>query len=133
MIRVMEKLRIPIPPFVLHRRLIVELQTINDGQHKLVIRGVDIDDTPVTFLRFVKLVNNRRVARTEPFELAIRDEVTPGTEFTLELGFMGHYGEPDLEFVYKVPEVSESSKILYLLQYHPSTGVWETNRQDGRV
>ncbi|KAB5531455.1 DHS-like NAD/FAD-binding domain-containing protein [Coniochaeta sp. 2T2.1] len=131
MVQVMEKLDIPIPPFVLHRRMIVELETVNEEQHKLIVHGVDVDGTPVTFLRSVKLVNNRRVARTEPFELVFRDEVMPGMEFALRLEFMGHYGEPDLEIVYTVPEGPGSPKTLYLLRYHPTTGVWETSRQDG--
>jgi mono-ADP-ribosyltransferase sirtuin 6 len=81
MVRVMDKLDIPIPPFILHWRLVVELHTTGEGRHKLNVYGVDVDGTPVTFLRSVKLVNNRRLVRSEPFEFALRDNVPPGPNY----------------------------------------------------
>lgn len=132
MIRVMNKLNIPIPAFVLLRRLVVELITTGGERHRLNVYGVDVDGTPVTFLRSVKLTNSRRVARSEPFQFDIRDEVTSGKEFAIELEFMGHYGEPNLEIIHTVSEGSGPGA-LYLLRYDPSTGVWQFSTQDGMV
>ncbi|RKU46367.1 hypothetical protein DL546_003134 [Coniochaeta pulveracea] len=125
--RVMDKLSIPIPPFILHRRLVVELNKPEAGRQKLTVYGVDVDGTPVTFLRSVRLVNNRRLVRKEPFEFDLRDEALPGTQLSLEMEFMGHYGEPNLELVHSVAEKDEG-QCLYLLGYNPSTGVWDVSK-----
>jgi hypothetical protein len=126
MIRIMEKLDFPIPTFILHRRLIVELST-KDERHQLNVYGVDEDGTPVTFLQSVKLAYNRRVLRSEPFTFSIRDSLDPGLELKLELEFMGHYGEPNLEIVYEYQPGSEMQ--IYLLDYDPLTGQWKTSTE----
>jgi mono-ADP-ribosyltransferase sirtuin 6 len=128
MVSVMNKLSIPIPAFVLRRRLVVELTSSEDERHKLTAYGVDVDGTPATFLRSVKLAGHRRVARSEPFELLYRDRVTPGMDFVLELEFMGHYGEPNLEITYRVTD-DHRTRVLYLLEYSPDTGEWHTSEQ----
>ena len=87
------------------------------------ISGVDVDGTPVTFLRSVKLANNRRTARSEPFNIMIRDELSPGMQFKLELEFMGHYGEPNLEIVHEY-DGKGGERSLYFLEYNPQTGEW---------
>jgi hypothetical protein len=127
MVRVMEKLQIPIPPFILHRRLVIEMETKDEDRHQLTIYGVDVDNTPASFLRSVKLIENRRVARSEPFVINFRGDLDPETILKLELEFVGHYGEPNLEIAYKAGD----SKILHLLQYNPVTGEWKTTRQGG--
>ncbi|KAH7356932.1 DHS-like NAD/FAD-binding domain-containing protein [Rhexocercosporidium sp. MPI-PUGE-AT-0058] len=65
---VMQKLDLSIPPFILHRRLIIEMESNSDG-HQMMISGVDEDNTPVTFLQSVKLAYNRRHIRSEPFAI----------------------------------------------------------------
>lgn len=129
MIRVMEKLDIPIPPFILHRRLAVELET-KDNRHQLTIRGVDVDGTPVTFLRSVKLEYNRRVARSEPFVINFRGDLDSGTQLKLELEFMGHYGEPNLEIIHEYHN-EKDTQTLHLLEYNPHTGEWRASKQSG--
>jgi mono-ADP-ribosyltransferase sirtuin 6 len=123
MIRVMEKLEIPIPPFILRRRLRVELET-KDGRYQLTVCGVDVDGTPVTFLRSVKLEYNRRVVRSEPFVFNFRGDLDPGIQLKLELEFMGHYGEPNLEIL-----LDESdTQTLYFLDYNLHTGEWKARQ-----
>ncbi|KAL0938524.1 silent information regulator family protein [Colletotrichum truncatum] len=129
MIRVMEKLGIPIPRFVLRRRLVLQLETTESGKHQLTVQGVDEDGTPATFLQSVKLAYNRRVVRSEPFAFNFRGELDTGTELKLELEFMGHYGEPNLEIVHVVNE--KTSRILHLLEYDPMTGEWKTTTEEG--
>ncbi|KAK4184316.1 DHS-like NAD/FAD-binding domain-containing protein, partial [Podospora australis] len=97
MSRIMAHLDIPIPEFILRRRLIVKVTAGDKDRHQLLVRGVDVDDTPATFLNSVKLEGNRRVARSEPFTVPFRSDtegLENGTELKLELEFMGHYGEP---------------------------------------
>ncbi|RDW75362.1 hypothetical protein BP6252_06504 [Coleophoma cylindrospora] len=128
MIRVMEKLEIPIPQFILHRRLVVKLET-KDQRRQLVVCGVDVDGTHATFLRSVKLEYNRRVIRTEPFVINFRGDIAPGTELKLELEFMGHYGEPNLEIIHEYQD-GPDTEVLYLLEYNPHTGDWKTGIQN---
>jgi len=126
MMRVMEKLDIPIPSFILHRRLIVELET-KENRHQVTVRGVDVDGTPMTLLRSVKLDYNRRVARSEPFVINFRGDLDDGMHLKLELEFMGHYGEPNLEISHNVND----AQALHLLEYNPQNGEWKASRQSG--
>ncbi|KAI8963291.1 DHS-like NAD/FAD-binding domain-containing protein [Daldinia sp. FL1419] len=132
MVRVMAKLDIPIPPFILRRRLTIQMETTGNERHHLKICGVDVDGTPATFLRSVKLEQySRRPARTEPFTISFRSDLEPGAELKLELEFIGNYGEPNLEIVYEYTgEVGAGT--LYLLEYNPQSGEWKTERQVGR-
>ena len=113
---VMEKLCIPIPPFILRRLLSVDFQA---GQMKL--GGVDEDGTPASFLQSVKIEGSRRVLRSEPFIFTFRD---PINTLKVELEFMGHYGEPNLEIA-----LDGAQQSLFVLEYNPSKGVWQTSKQ----
>jgi mono-ADP-ribosyltransferase sirtuin 6 len=75
----------------------------------------------------VKLEGSRRPAITEPFVISLRDKLISGTQLNLELEFMGHYGEPNLEIVYKYDSEADA-KTLYLLAYNPATGEWKTSK-----
>lgn len=121
----MEKLGIEIPQFILHRRLVVEMETKGGKGPQLTVYGVDIDGTHVTFLRSVKLEYNRRVLRSEPFVFNLRGELDLEMELKLELEFMGHYGEPNLEIVHDVRD----NQTLHLLKYNPQTGEWKTSKE----
>lgn len=129
-IRVMEKLEIPIPAFILRRRLVVELETQAEERHQLKLYGIDVDGTPVSFLQSAKLEHSRRVARSEPFVISIRDSLEYGSQLKLELEFMGHYGEPNLVIVHEFKGEADR-KSLYLLEYNPRSGEWKTSKQDG--
>ncbi|KAK3364910.1 hypothetical protein B0T24DRAFT_712260 [Lasiosphaeria ovina] len=103
----------------------------------LRVLGVNVDDTPVTFLQSVKLEHNRRVARQEPFTINFRgslDEVA-GVQLKLELEFMGHHGEPNLEIIHDcsgtgVNSTGEALRTLYLFEYNPQIGEWKTAKQN---
>lgn len=126
--RVMKKLDIRIPTFILHRHLVVDLKPQGDGRHQFTVSGVDIDNTPVTFLKSVKSEHNRRVARSEPFIVDFRGDLDAGVQLKLELEFMGHYGEPNLEIVHD-HHMKDGSRTLYLLEYDPHTGAWKTSKE----
>ena len=130
MVKVMEELGIEIPAFRLRRHLVVELET-KEERCTLVVRGVDVDGTtPASFLRSVKLGYNRRVVRAEPFVINFRGALDPRTELKLELEFMAHYGEPNLDIVYEVRNEG-NGQTRYLLEYNPQNGEWKTIKQDG--
>jgi mono-ADP-ribosyltransferase sirtuin 6 len=134
MILIMKKLEIPIPPFILRRRLAVEVETQSAERHQLKVYGIDVDGTPVTFLRSVKLEHSRRVARTEPFVISIRDRLEYGALLKLELEFMGHYGEPNLVIAHEFDGGAAAGRQgLYLLEYDPRNGEWRTSKLDGLV
>lgn len=125
MVRIMAKLDIPIPVFTLRRRLAVELESQCEDRHQLKVSGVDVDGTPVSFLRSVKLAHNRRVARSEPFIINIRDSLEVGSVLNLELEFMGHYGEPNL-IVQHTLNSDANRQSFYLLEYTPQIRQWKT-------
>lgn len=134
---VMGNLGYEIPAFLLRRRMVVSYKTSSRGKQGLSIQGIDVDFTPVTFLKSVKSVYNRRPATVEPFLISFRDELVEGTEVRLELEFMGHYGEPNLEVEFVVPEEDEGKEgwgnSLYELEYNPQNGEWKVRREDGVV
>ncbi|TVY82120.1 NAD-dependent protein deacetylase SRT1 [Lachnellula suecica] len=129
MIKVMEKLEIPIPTFILQRHLVIEMET-KGAQHKVTVSGVDVDGTSVTFLRSVKLEGSRRAARSEPFVINFRDDLESGAQLKLELEFMGHYGEPNLEVTHEY-DAERNTETSHLLEYNPQTGEWKTSIQGG--
>ncbi|KAK1963097.1 DHS-like NAD/FAD-binding domain-containing protein [Colletotrichum sublineola] len=135
MARVMRKLGLEIPGFVLRRRLVVEVDSAaGSGQTRfqVSVRGIDVDGTPATFLRSVRMEGNRRAAKAEPFAIPFRAEAEGRMEVKLELEFMGHYGEPNLEIV---QEYGGEGKLeaAYLLEYDPSDGEWRVGKLDGEV
>ncbi|KAI0850573.1 DHS-like NAD/FAD-binding domain-containing protein [Daldinia vernicosa] len=132
MTRVMAKLDIPIPRFILRRRLTVQMETTGGNRHQLKVCGVDVDGTPMTFLRSIKLDQYcRRAARTEPFNIIFRSDLDLGTELKLELEFIGNYGEPNLEIIYEYAGEA-GTEVLYLLEYNPQTGEWKTEKEKSR-
>ncbi|KAI1136901.1 DHS-like NAD/FAD-binding domain-containing protein [Hypoxylon sp. FL0543] len=128
-VRLMAKLDIPVPPFILRRRLMVQMESTGGERQQLRVSGVDVDGTPVSFLRSVKLEYNRRVARSEPFVINFRGAIDPGTDLKLELEFMGHYGEPNLDITYEY-KGEDDAQALYLLEYNPLSGEWKVNKQN---
>ncbi|KAH9220879.1 DHS-like NAD/FAD-binding domain-containing protein [Leptodontidium sp. 2 PMI_412] len=128
MVRVMGKLNLPIPQFILRRRLVIEMET-NNERHQMTISGVDEDNTPVTFLKSVKLAYSRRLIRSEPFVIGFRGSLESGTELKVELEFMGHYNEPNLEVTYEYHDDADA-RTLYLLEYDPTSGEWKTAKED---
>ncbi|KAI2617602.1 DHS-like NAD/FAD-binding domain-containing protein [Hypomontagnella submonticulosa] len=127
MVRVMAKLGIPIPPFILRRRLVVRMESTKDDRQQLRVYGVDVDGTPATFLRSVKLEYNRRVVRSEPFLIQFRSDIESGTSLKLELEFMGNYGEPNLHVTHEYN--GNDAETQYLLEYDPETGEWKVTTQ----
>ena len=131
MIRVMDKLGYPIPQFVLRRRLTVQIKTdAKDAKrHTLLVAGQDVDGTPATFLKSIKLASARREIKQEPFAIQVRGELEGLLPLKVELAFMGHYGEPNLEIdVEGTSEDDDGVDFVLWLEYDPYTGTWTTGR-----
>ncbi|KAJ5161649.1 DHS-like NAD/FAD-binding domain-containing protein [Penicillium capsulatum] len=128
MTKVMEQLNLLIPPFVLRRRLVVKVETQEEDRHRVTATGVDTDGTPMTFLQSVRLEGSRRVARAEPFIILVRESLQRGSQLKLDLGFMGHYNEPNLELIH---EYKGEEEVLYILEFNVENGEWSiSNRRD---
>lgn len=125
--RVMQKLGLPIPAFVLHRKLVVEVAVkgAKGDRHELVVSGVDVDGTPATFLKSVRLVARRRGVDSEPFAIPLLGTLEAMDPLRVSLEFMGHYGEPALEL--DVDPVI--GKTVHPLEYSPHTGEWGHKRE----
>ncbi|GKT40470.1 NAD-dependent protein deacetylase SRT1 [Colletotrichum spaethianum] len=132
MVRVMTKLGLEIPEFVLRRRLLVEVEAVGEDRFQVGVQGVDVDGTPATFLQSVRMEGSRRVVKAEPFAISFRRESGGEMEVKLELEFMGHYGEPNLELVQTYTGEGKS-EAMYLLEYNPSNGEWKVRQQEGDV
>ncbi|EGY22013.1 hypothetical protein VD0002_g8530 [Verticillium dahliae] len=126
MAAVMAKLGLAIPAFRLRRRLVVGLETTGDERHVLRVRGVDVDGTPATFLRSVRVAHARRPARTEPHVIHFNARLPVGAPLSIELEFMGHYGEPSLEIAHEYNGVQDGDT-RYGLEYDPESGQWATS------
>jgi mono-ADP-ribosyltransferase sirtuin 6 len=130
MTKVMEKLGIPVPPFMLQRRLVIKVESPNESRHRITARGIDYDGTPVSFLQSVRLEGSRRVVRAEPFLINMREDLQHGAQLKFELEFMGHYNEPKLELTH---EYQGEQELLYLLIFDPQTGIWKVEKQDSLI
>lgn len=130
MIKVMEELGFSIPRFILHERLNIQSAIVTEGRYRLVLSGIDVDGTPASFLRSVKCDQSRREARSEPFELIIR--ANPPTEVTVELEFMGNYGEPNLQICHTLGggDDGDEEEVQYCISYRPEEKEWEVVKQE---
>lgn len=98
-----------------------------DERYQMKVYGADHDGTPVTFLQSVRLESNRRLVRSEPFVINFRGSLDSGTGLKIELEFMGHYGEPNLEIVHEY-QSDGNTKTVHLHAYDPMTGEWKMEK-----
>lgn len=129
MVRVMALLDIPIPSFVIRRRLVVEVSSKGKDKNQIQFGGVDVDGTPVSFIKSVKLEGSRRACVSEPFLVNFSGELEAGIDLKFELEFMGHYGESNLVVEHKYQGV-EDREATYLLSVDPMVGIWDVKRLD---
>jgi hypothetical protein len=107
---VMKRLNKDIPPFILHRRVLIVREP-----NKIAVQAVDFDGTPATIFSTVCIANNE--IESEPFVVNIPSETKP---VPVSLHFYEHYNEPQVNF-----NVEFDSGQRYLdLHYNPLTGVW---------
>jgi len=111
---VMEQLEVPVPPFILKRRIC----TTVDNSSNLTISAVDFDGTPASI--FSGIIVNGNKLPTEPFSIKVQDN----SDVEAKLFFFGHYNEPPITLKFScAPNLVH----YYDLFYNPLTGVWETS------
>ncbi|KAK5137004.1 hypothetical protein LTR08_001511 [Meristemomyces frigidus] len=70
----------------------------------------------------------RRTARSEPYVFELRSDLDSSAELKLDLQFMGHYNEPNLELAHRYGG-DDDLDCTYILNYNPQTGEWTTQRE----
>lgn len=124
----MKALDLPVPQFLLRRRLVIRHETRDNDQQQVTLLGLDVDDTPALFMRSARLESIRRVVRSEPFTFSLWRGLSRGDLLEFELEFMGHYNEPNLIISYKFSGQPDHQAV-FNLQYDPSTGQWTVSTE----
>jgi NAD-dependent SIR2 family protein deacetylase len=134
MTKLMLKLNIEIPKFILKRRIAVKYIEEWCGQTKkkgLRFRGMDNNGTDITlFTRVaISLPGSKEIFVTddEPFTLFPKSICQFGV-VKAKFGFRGHYGEPLLAMEIPISALKLDSELLYALDYDPSMGQWIKNK-----
>jgi hypothetical protein len=124
---VMERLNIPIPPWILRRRVRVTCQNDND-EHKstITIQGCDPDNAEIPFTLFesveVTIGNRAKVELTrEPFAFEVSEKNV--RQITIRLNFFGHYNEIPFDLHYVNVKNTPEEDLFYLF-YNPLKGQW---------
>lgn len=113
MTKMMEKLNLPISPFVQPRHLVVNVETQEEERHRVTATLVDTDGTPMTFLHSVRLEGSRLITRAEFSIILVRESLQPRSQLNLNFEFMCHYDEPNLEVFH---EFNGDEEALYVLE-----------------
>jgi NAD-dependent SIR2 family protein deacetylase len=117
--KLMAKLGYEIPGFKLIRHLkVTKLE--EEGVSKLLFEGVDLDGSPYSIFRKLKITtaDSSVTCRKPPYR--IKGDIYG--DFTVKLYFQGHYGEPPFTLSFNVDELVSSVTIR--LTYDPYTGQW---------
>lgn len=132
----LDRLGLEVLPFKVQRRFAIEL-----SPEKILIQGLDlVCDTPYSFFKHVSLrasqevkgtkkVIDEKVLSKEPLEMQFKKGLTISEETTLildiELGFHGHYGEPNMSFsdTIKCP-----GKTIFCTEYDLTNGQWSLKK-----
>jgi mono-ADP-ribosyltransferase sirtuin 6 len=132
MSQVMKYLGISLPEWRLQRRL--HVTTSYEEKTNLcsvTLQGIDFDETPVSFIKSISCTNadtGAKVLSKEPFVHTFQPKTSADTKLDLE--FMGHYLEPNLEFVHKPAQPNECK--LYTLEYNPFQRSWNVTAKDAK-
>lgn len=135
--RVMQKLSLTIPPFILLRQLRIRE---DDGwfSRSVTVDGIEMDGIPASFVHSVKVEGEEKKLTTEPF-WCVKSCAIPRTnlltlfsikvgqasQVKMRLGFRGHYNEPALDITHTLAKTQgASATTIYRLEYNPLTGRW---------
>lgn len=131
--KLMDKLAIAIPPFVLTRYLRVTsaVKVVNKTRHiRIEVEGVERDGSPASVLRAVSIVYGDQEYFMEKEPFVAEWPLKSSSEFQLPLSiharFMGHFSEPDVSFSHSqpVPKVGHSAARLLQMGYSPDLVKW---------
>eukprot|EP01120_Amphizonella_sp_Union-15-10_P012665 TRINITY_DN5671_c0_g1_i1.p1 TRINITY_DN5671_c0_g1~~TRINITY_DN5671_c0_g1_i1.p1 ORF type:complete len:513 (-),score=72.83 TRINITY_DN5671_c0_g1_i1:107-1645(-) len=117
---VMEGLGIPIPRFVIKRRILIGAKPNSKSKEPILfVYCFDENGLPASVLRAVEI----QLPNSSPFSISSEPFLAhcPSDKVSLELCFMGHYGEPTL-----LLDSSLNVTRLYSVTYDPlGSGKWE--------
>jgi hypothetical protein len=123
----MKRLNIPIPPWILRRRVRVTWQH-DDDQHKstITIEGRDPDNANIPFTLFesIQMIIDDRPKKEfngEPFVIEISNKNVQ--LITVRLHFFGHYNEIPFDLHYTSVKNVPKEEQFYLF-YNPLKGEW---------
>ncbi|CAF2721273.1 unnamed protein product [Rotaria sp. Silwood2] len=130
----MERLSIPIPPWIVRRRVRVTREnTSDDRNYEILVEGRDPDKANIPFSLFKSIqINNGEKTidqmNKEPFIFEISK--TNSDPINIELHFFGHYNEIPFDLNYtnvsNIPQEEE-----FYLFYNPMIGQWrKTTKKD---
>lgn len=135
---VMEKLALPIPRFILSRRIILSHQqqssvTLSGSPSaaspkvlRFELRGVDVDGTAASIIAGLQLHVNGTAAplmEAEPFVFEL-EEPDADLELRMKCYWHGHYNEPPLTIVHQCKSTEKPKELLLKLAYDPLKGEW---------
>jgi len=124
--KVMKKMDLEIPEFILTRRLSVKRTTINKKEG-ILFRGIDIDNCPYTIYRSITVDYNNKPIKLKKEPLFFHDPFINFEKlesFLVDLEFQENYGEQNFQMEIFLQSLKEETEIKYLLEYSPRLGQW---------
>lgn len=124
--KVMKKMEIQIPPFILTRRLRVK-RTFFNKKEGVFFQGIDKDNCPYTIYKSIMVRLNKIEKKLEKEPYFFTD---PGLNFeknemlAVNLEFQGNYGEPSYKIQILLQSLKLDKEIKYVLEYSPMEGKW---------
>lgn len=130
----MQRLGIPIPSWIVRRRVRVTRENASDGDnYDILVEGRDPDDTSIPFSLFKSIRvqsgdGTMKPFKNEPFFFQLpRKNSSP---IKIQLQFFGHYNEIPFDLDYTTAGDIPHGEEFYLF-YNPMTGQWrKTTRAD---
>ncbi|CAF1004104.1 unnamed protein product [Adineta steineri] len=125
---VMQRLNIPIPPWILRRRVHITCShdLNHENQKRILIEGRDPNDADIPFTLFdnIEIIVNQKVVQQlihQPFAYDLGD--FDQQSITIRLHFFGHYNEIPFDLTYGNLSNISNNEQFYLL-YNPMEGQW---------
>ncbi|CAF1560674.1 unnamed protein product, partial [Didymodactylos carnosus] len=129
----MKRLNLPIPTWIVRRRIRFQIKNDSKNSYQVLIEGRDPDqDLPYSLFKSIlvnidntelksETSNSKFILKEEPFGFVadIEDEKST-TKIQLQINFFGHYNELPYNLEYVLQNIEDE----FYLFYNPRTGVW---------
>ena len=128
----MQRLGIPIPQWIVRRRVRVTKESTSDkNNYQILIEGRDPDKTNIPFTLFKSIQinsgeNKIKQINQDPFLFQIPK--TNSEQIVIQLHFFGHYNEIPFNLQYTNVDSIPKEDEFYLF-YNPMTGQWRQTTQ----
>ena len=130
----MERLGIPIPPWIVRRRVRITRKNKSDhGSYEILVEGRDPDNPSIPFSLFksIHVTSGAEIVNkvtNEPFTFEISKQNS--NPISIQLQFFGHYNEIPFNFDYATVDSIPQQEEFYLF-YNPKIGQWrKTTEKD---